>query len=105
MTAVIYPAGPDRGHLSRRLTADPIAATAFTDPKAGKDTRRFWVVVVNGLGQAGIPSAPAWFERQYRKYYEPFTGAWHQSRRNPTRPNQVYCPRRPPFGDSLESRL
>ena len=61
-----------------RLTADPVPATTFTDPKVGKDTRRYWVVAVDSLGQEGIPSAPAWHNRQYRKYYEPFTVEWHQ---------------------------
>jgi hypothetical protein len=66
------------GQPVTRLTADPVAATTFTDPKAGRDTRRYWVVAVDTLGQEGIPSAPAWYDRQYRKYYAPFTGEWHQ---------------------------
>ena len=39
---------------------------------------RLLSVAVDALGQEGYPSAPAWFERQYKKHYEPFTGAWHQ---------------------------
>jgi hypothetical protein len=66
------------GQKVTRLTADPVRETTFTDPEAGKDTRRYWVVAVDALGQEGIPSAPAWHYRQYRKYYEPFTGEWHQ---------------------------
>jgi hypothetical protein len=66
------------GQKVTRLTADPIRETTFTDPKAGTDTRRYWVVAVDALGQEGVPSAPAWHYRQYRKYYEPFTGEWHQ---------------------------
>ena len=50
----------------------------FTDPAAGKDTCRYWIVAVDALGQEGIPSAPAWHLRQWRKYYEPFVGPWHQ---------------------------
>jgi hypothetical protein len=33
---------------------------------------------VDALGQEGIPSAPTWHYRQWRKYYEPFVGEWHQ---------------------------
>jgi hypothetical protein len=66
------------GQPVTRLTADPIAGTTFTDSKAGKDTHRYWIVAVDALGQEGIPSAPAWYYRQYRKYYEPFVGEWHQ---------------------------
>jgi hypothetical protein len=66
------------GQKVTRLTAEPIAETRFTDPKAGPETRRYWVVAVDSLGQEGIPSAPAWQARQYRKFYEPFTGEWHQ---------------------------
>ena len=48
------------------------------DTKAGRVTRRYWVVAVDGLGQEGFPSARAWCERQYKKYYVPFVGEWHQ---------------------------
>jgi hypothetical protein len=48
------------------------------DTNKNKDTRRYWIVAVDALGQEGYPSAPTWFERQYKKYYVPFTGQWHQ---------------------------
>jgi hypothetical protein len=72
--------GPRRngpGQPVTRLTA-AVAQTRFTDAKAGKGTRRYWVVAVDALGQEGAPSAPAWHERQYRRYYAPFVGEWHQ---------------------------
>ena len=50
----------------------------FTDERATKDTKRYWVVAVDKLGQEGLPSAPVWHWRQFRSYYEPFTGEWHQ---------------------------
>jgi hypothetical protein len=61
-----------------RLTAEPIDRTTFTDPAAGKVTRRYHVVAVDALGQEGIPSAPVWFEREWKAFYRPFTGEWHQ---------------------------
>jgi hypothetical protein len=66
------------GQKVTRLTAEPVAAPRFTDAGPGKVTRRYWVVAVDALGQEGFPSAPAWHYRQYRRYYEPFVGAWHQ---------------------------
>jgi hypothetical protein len=66
------------GQKVTRLTAEPVAGTTFTDPAATKETKRYWVVAVDALGQEGIPSAPVWSWRQFRKYYEPFTGEWHQ---------------------------
>jgi hypothetical protein len=66
------------GQKVTRLTADPVAGTVFTDERATKDTKRYWVAAVDALGQEGIPSAPVWRQRQYRKYYEPFVGEWHQ---------------------------
>jgi hypothetical protein len=66
------------GQPVTRLTADPISEPRFTDARAGKDTRRYWVVAVDALGQEGFPSAPTWHNRQYRRYYEPFVGEWHQ---------------------------
>ena len=36
------------------------------------------VVAVDALGQEGFPSAPVWFEREWKRYYEPFVGEWHQ---------------------------
>ena len=50
----------------------------FTDRGATADTNRYWVVAVDRLGQEGIPSAPAWSNRQFRAFYRPFTGEWHQ---------------------------
>jgi hypothetical protein len=61
-----------------RLTSKPIRAERFLDEKAGEVTRRYWVVAVDALGQEGFPSAPTWHLRQYRRYYQPFTGEWHQ---------------------------
>jgi hypothetical protein len=73
------------GQKVTRLTPEPIIAQPdrdgfihFTDSKAAKETKRYWVVAVDRLGQEGIPSAPVWHWRQFRKYYEPFTGEWHQ---------------------------
>jgi hypothetical protein len=66
------------GQPVTRLTAEPVARTVFTDDKATKDTKRYWVVAVDALGQEGFPSAPAWHYRQFRKFYEPFVGEWHQ---------------------------
>ena len=61
-----------------RLTAEPIRDAHFLDPNATKETRRYWIVAVDVLGQEGYPSAPTWHERQFKKYYEPYTKAWHQ---------------------------
>jgi hypothetical protein len=61
-----------------RLTPDPIPETTFTDEQAGKLTRRYHVVAVDALGQEGSPSAPVWFEREWKTFYKPFTGQWHQ---------------------------
>jgi hypothetical protein len=61
-----------------RLTADPQTATTFTDPAAGKDTRRYYVVAVDALGQEGFPTSPVWFDREWKDYYKPFIGEWHQ---------------------------
>jgi fibronectin type 3 domain-containing protein len=61
-----------------RLTAEPIEKTAFTDEKAGRASRRYHVVAVDAIGQEGIPSAPVWFEREWKPYYKPFVGEWHQ---------------------------
>jgi hypothetical protein len=66
------------GQPVTRLTADPVAEVPYTDAKAGKDTRRYWVVAVDALGQEGFPSAPVWHYREYRRYYAPFVGEWHQ---------------------------
>jgi hypothetical protein len=66
------------GQKVTRLTADPLTEPRYTDLGAGKDTRRFWIVAVDALDQEGLPSAPAWHYREYRRYYEPFVGKWHQ---------------------------
>jgi hypothetical protein len=61
-----------------RLTDGPIAETQFSDPAAGKASRRYYVVAVDALGQEGFPSSPVWFSREWRQFYEPFIGEWHQ---------------------------
>jgi hypothetical protein len=61
-----------------RLTADPIVETAFSDPEAGKKSRRYHVIAVDALGQEGFPSSPAWYEREWKSFYKPFVGEWHQ---------------------------
>jgi hypothetical protein len=66
------------GQPVTRVTKEPIRDPHFLDTNVNKDTRRYWIVAVDALGQEGYPSAPVWFERQYKKYYVPFTGAWHQ---------------------------
>jgi hypothetical protein len=66
------------GQVVVRLTREPVATPHYLDANAGKETARFWIVAVDALGQEGYPSAPVWHERQYKKYYAPFTGEWHQ---------------------------
>jgi hypothetical protein len=61
-----------------RLTPRPIPDRAYTDETAGKPTRRYHVVAVDALGQEGLPSAPVWFEREWKQFYRPFIGEWHQ---------------------------
>jgi len=61
-----------------RLTADPIAATTYADATAGKSSRRYYIVAVDSLGQEGLPSSPIWFEREWKQFYLPFIGEWHQ---------------------------
>jgi fibronectin type 3 domain-containing protein len=61
-----------------RLTADPVKELTYTDETGKTDTKRYWVVAVDALGQEGIPSAPAWGWRQYKKVYDGFAGEWHQ---------------------------
>ena len=61
-----------------RLTPEPLAVTTFSDPEAGKSTRRYYVVAVDALGQEGFPTSPVWFEREWKPFYKPFTGEWHQ---------------------------
>jgi hypothetical protein len=66
------------GQKVTRLTDAPLDKARFTDEMAGKGTHRYWVVAVDALGQEGVPSAPVWHYRQYRRVYEPFVGEWHQ---------------------------
>jgi hypothetical protein len=61
-----------------RLTPDPIPALTFEDLKAGSHTRRYYVVAVDALAQEGHPSSPVWFNREWKRFYEPFVGPWHQ---------------------------
>jgi hypothetical protein len=61
-----------------RLTADPLPTTTYDDATAGKHSRRYYVVAVDALGQEGFPSSPVWFQREWRHYYAPFVGDWHQ---------------------------
>ncbi len=61
-----------------RLTAEPITATTFQDEYAGKQARRYYIVAVDALGQEGFPSSPVWFQREWRDFYLPFIGDWHQ---------------------------
>jgi hypothetical protein len=61
-----------------RLTAEPITATTFADETAGKSSRRYYIVAVDALGQEGFPSSPVWFNREWRDFYKPFVGEWHQ---------------------------
>ena len=61
-----------------RLTAEPISAPNHTDSDAGKTTRRYHIVAVDALGQEGFPSAPVWFDREWKRFYEPFIAEWHQ---------------------------
>ena len=61
-----------------RLTPEPLAATTFSDPEAGKTSRRYYVVAVDALGQEGFPTSPVWFEREWKPFYKPFIGEWHQ---------------------------
>jgi hypothetical protein len=71
--------GTESAQISRRGgRSDPIPDPQFSDPQAGKVTRRYWIVAVDSLGQEGFPSAPVWHQRQYRQVYQQLTGEWHQ---------------------------
>jgi hypothetical protein len=61
-----------------RLTPKPLTATSFQDETAGKQARRYYIVAVDALGQEGFPSSPVWFQREWRDFYLPFVGEWHQ---------------------------
>ncbi len=61
-----------------RLTPDPIVETSYADATAGENSRRYYIVAVDAIGQEGFPSSPVWFQREWRTYYKPFTGTWHQ---------------------------
>jgi len=52
--------------------------TEFVDATAGKDTRRYEIVAVDALGQEGAPSQPVWSRREWRRFYLPYIGDWHQ---------------------------
>jgi hypothetical protein len=67
----------DSDPIARR-TAEPLTATTYTDREAGKDTRRYYVIAVDSLGQEGFPSSPVWSNREWQPYYEPFVRDWHQ---------------------------
>jgi hypothetical protein len=67
----------DKDPISR-LTEDPVADLTFADPAAGEHSRRYHVVAVDVLGQEGLPSAPVWYNREWKRFYEPFVGQWHQ---------------------------
>ncbi|MHC4112644.1 MAG: hypothetical protein ACYSUY_16345 [Planctomycetota bacterium] len=67
----------DKDPISR-LTKEPIRNLTFSDATAGDHTRRYHIVAVDALGQEGMPSRPVWYRREWRRYYEPFVGEWHQ---------------------------
>ncbi|MCS7306200.1 MAG: hypothetical protein NZ602_13975 [Thermoguttaceae bacterium] len=67
----------DKDPISR-LTPEPISQLQFEDTTAGDQTRRYYVVAVDALGQEGHPSSPVWFNREWKRFYEPFVGPWHQ---------------------------
>jgi hypothetical protein len=61
-----------------RLTSDPIGETTCSDETAGDDSRRYYVVAVDALGQEGFPSSPVWHRREWSAFYEAFVEDWHQ---------------------------
>jgi hypothetical protein len=67
----------DKDPISR-LNDEPVADLTFADVTAGEPSRRYHIVAVDALGQEGLPSRPVWYNREWRKYYEPFVGQWHQ---------------------------
>ena len=67
----------DKDPISR-MTTEPVGDITFSDAAAGDHTRRYYVVAVDALGQEGMPSRPVWYRREWRRYYGPFAGEWHQ---------------------------
>lgn len=67
----------DKDPISR-LAENPISDLTFSDPSGSKGTRRYYVVAVDVLGQEGLTSAPVWYNREWKRFYEPFVGQWHQ---------------------------
>lgn len=61
-----------------RLTETPVRQTTFQDESAGKQSRRYYIVAVDALGQEGFPSSPVWFRREWQEFYKPFVVDWHQ---------------------------
>ncbi len=66
------------GQPVTRVAKELVRGERYSDENVNTDTRRYWIIAVDALGQEGYPSAPAWFERQYKKHYQQFTGEWHQ---------------------------
>ncbi|MEX1096676.1 MAG: hypothetical protein WED34_11550 [Planctomycetales bacterium] len=66
------------GQKVPRLTAEPIAEPRYTDTGAGRNTKRYWIVAVDALGQEGFPSQATWHYREWRRFYAPFVRDWHQ---------------------------
>ena len=61
-----------------RLTPEPVPATEYLDEASGQGTRRYEVVAVDALGQEVEPSQPVWSRREWRAFYTPYVGEWHQ---------------------------
>jgi len=61
-----------------RLTPNPVSETVFRDESAGTSSRRYYIVAVDAIGQEGFSSSPVWHRREWREYYVPFVGEWHQ---------------------------
>jgi len=61
-----------------RLNEGPVKEPRFTDPKAARPTHRYFVAAVDALGQEGLISSPVWSYREWRRFYAPFEGEWHQ---------------------------
>lgn len=58
-----------------RVTDKPIKELRFRYQVGKNRVTRFWITAVDGLGQEGQPSSPAWFGRVYHGFFE---GEWHQ---------------------------